>query len=167
MQPHWGLLSSLDLEFELGRQDVRSGSRVLTLTRTFILSLVGLERFVYQPTGKDFVRFYYEGCYLFFKLELLRTCNEKRPGITLNLPMPQKALDLRLIKADIREELLGMYFCALFIYILTRVHGFGRIDCIFLSEVDWRVFFHSTLRTYPPERNLPNDSKPPTGIVSS
>ena len=92
---------------------------------------------------------------------------KNRPGTTPSLAMPQKALELRFIEADIREELLGMNFCALFIYILTKVHGLGRIDCIFLSEVDWRVFFHSTLRTYRPERNLPNDSKPPsTGTVS-
>ena len=41
---------------------------------------------------------------------------KNRPGTTLSLSMPQKALELRLIKADIREESLGRYFCALFIY---------------------------------------------------
>ena len=67
MQPRRGLLLSLGLEFELGWQNVRSGSRVLTLTRTFVLSLVGLERCLQRPTGKDFVCFYYEECsYLFF-----------------------------------------------------------------------------------------------------
>ena len=106
------------LAFELVWQDVRSGSRVLTLTLTFVLYLVGCERCVEQPTGKDFVSFYCEGCpYLFFNQELPQTCLEpvikNRSGTTLSLPMPQKALEWRLIKADIREESLGMNFCAI------------------------------------------------------
>ena len=39
-----------------------------------------------------------------------------RPGTALSLPMPPKALEFRFIEADIREELLGMYLCALSIY---------------------------------------------------
>lgn len=55
------------------------------------------------------------------------------PGTTLtgSLLMPQKALELRFIEADIREELL---------------------DCIFLSNVsgvDWRASLLSRPRTYP------------------
>ena len=106
---------SLDSEFELGRQDVRSGSRVLTLARIFVSSLVGLERCVQQPTGK--VK---DAHTPFLNQELPRTCLEpaikNRPGTTLSLPMPQKALEWRLIKADVREESLGINFCALFIY---------------------------------------------------
>ena len=106
---------SLDLEFELGQQDVQSESRVLTLARTFVLSLVGLERCVQQPTSK--VK---DAHTPFLNQELPRTCLEPAikscPGTTLSLPMPQKALEWQLIKADVREESLGMNFCALFIY---------------------------------------------------
>ena len=65
---------------------------------------------------------------------LIRSCLEpvmkNCPGTTLSLPMPHKALELQFIEADIREELLDMYLCALSNYILTRAHGI--IDCIFL-----------------------------------
>ena len=46
----------------------------------------------------------------------LKPAMKNRSGTTLSLPMPQRALELRSIEADIREALLGTYLCALSIY---------------------------------------------------
>ena len=68
---------------------------------------------------------------------LIRSClkpvMKNRSGTTLSPPMPQRALELRSIEADIRDALLGTYVCALSIYPDKSLRK-NRLDLPLLAE---------------------------------